>query len=179
MIKYLELVSKISYLASLNDINEIKKELSLINFKDIENSDLGESFLQMRSVVINAIKNGENVNTIKNNLTFFIKDAQKIVANEIARKEKEKGKEEVNEASKLLEQRTILETHDELVGLAGKCGYIVDGERTDGTLILLKDGKTRLTSIPRHNITRGTARGIMKVLATGRSNFRRFQSVSQ
>src|SRR3989344_5381804 len=81
---------------------------------------------------------------------------------------------EGNAAKQALEHGQIFTRQRELEGLARECGYIVVNEgRSEGVSILDPETGKLLTIIPRHDANRNTAKTIMNVLASGKSNFRR------
>jgi len=134
--------------------NKIKKRFKDLcdNFKKIKNWPL------------------KDVNYLINELKTF-----KAYYNQyLIKKEKEKGKPLLNEAGQLLKQGQILTRREELLRLARRCGYPIDGEDNEGTRVLTKDQTRVLDVIPRHNdINRDLARSIMRRLMTGTPTFRK------
>lgn len=75
-------------------------------------------------------------------------------------------------AQQIKESGKIVNNPNEIIRIARKSGYTIGEEVREGTKIYGLNGKY-LTVIPRHNISPGTYRGIIKTLATGESTFRR------
>jgi hypothetical protein len=81
--------------------------------------------------------------------------------------------QEGNLASELLRSRAVITDPKKLIRTAEKMGY---DERNvkEGYQILGENGKP-LTVIPRHHISNGVSKNILKALSTGESSFRRYQ----
>ena len=90
----------------------------------------------------------------------------------------EENELEENRAQQYLSQGKIPEKSRELINLAQDMGYITSEEgRREGTIIRKTNGDI-LTVIPRHQISRGVSRGVLKAFATGESSFRQGQRKS-
>jgi hypothetical protein len=75
-------------------------------------------------------------------------------------------------AQKIKESGKIVDNPSEIIRIARKSGYTIGEQVKEGTKVYDFQGRY-LTVIPRHNISPGTYRGIIKTLATGESTFRR------
>lgn len=81
---------------------------------------------------------------------------------------------EGNLASEILRSGAVITDPKKIKKIAGKIGYY-GREVKEGYQILDESGKP-LTVIPRHHISQGVYRNIMKSLSTGESSFRKYQS---
>ncbi len=83
------------------------------------------------------------------------------------------GEHERNLAFETLKSGAVITDPRKIEKIARKMGYTEGREVREGYQILDDRGKP-LTVIPRHNISGGVYRGIMKALSTGESTFRKY-----
>ena len=82
---------------------------------------------------------------------------------------------EGNLAQKILESGKIIQNPRELKRIANEVGY-TGKESKEGYKVLCNEGI--LTVIPKHKVSIGVYRSILKALATGKSNYGRRTSYS-
>jgi hypothetical protein len=81
---------------------------------------------------------------------------------------------EKNLAQQTLQSGAIITDPKKIIKIAKKMGYNSSKKVKEGFQILDDSGKP-LTVVPRHHISSGVYRSIMKSLSSGESNFRRYK----
>ena len=81
---------------------------------------------------------------------------------------------ETNLAQQTLQSGAVITNPRKIIKIAKKMGYDSGKEVKEGFQILDDSGKP-LTVVPKHHISSGVYRSIMKSLSSGESNFRRYK----